>query len=184
MFSYWWKFHFKFHGDWSKLGTLGLAQMSLIKCYWMLQNARVTDFTIPELLREKQHEGAKIIYPVCIPPTWGLKAQSQTQFLATESFLRSQDIQIFALTFLSYTKTAWSERYGYFQNLCLDNLVNRQLQYTCCQISQETNAFRWSSKIRQKSDISSVNEWQQFIQQVTTTDNESAATNEKRIIPS
>ena len=33
-------------GDWGKLGILNLARMSLIKCYWMLQNARVTAFTV------------------------------------------------------------------------------------------------------------------------------------------
>ena len=30
------------------------AQMSLIKCYWILQNARVTAFTFFELLGENQ----------------------------------------------------------------------------------------------------------------------------------
>ena len=30
------------------------ARMFLMKFYWMLQNARVTDFTISELLRENQ----------------------------------------------------------------------------------------------------------------------------------
>ena len=33
-------------GDWSKLGIPNLAQMSLMKCYQMLQNAKVTAFTI------------------------------------------------------------------------------------------------------------------------------------------
>ena len=28
------------------LGTSNLTQMSLIKCYWMLQNARITSFTV------------------------------------------------------------------------------------------------------------------------------------------
>ena len=41
-------------GDWGELWIPNLAQMSLIKCYWMLQNARVTAFTISELLRENQ----------------------------------------------------------------------------------------------------------------------------------
>ena len=36
------------------LGTPNLTQMSLIKCYWMLQNARITSFTVSELLRENQ----------------------------------------------------------------------------------------------------------------------------------
>ena len=47
-------------GNWGKLGIPNLAQMSLIKCYWMLQNARVTVFTVPELFMENQ-QGGKII---------------------------------------------------------------------------------------------------------------------------
>ena len=31
-------------GDWGGLGISDLARMSLIKCYWMLQIARVTAF--------------------------------------------------------------------------------------------------------------------------------------------
>ena len=34
-----------------------MAQMSPIKCYWMLQNARITTFIISELLRENQQGG-------------------------------------------------------------------------------------------------------------------------------
>ena len=44
-------------GDWDKLWIPNLARMSLIECYWMLQNSRVTDFTIFEFLRENQLEG-------------------------------------------------------------------------------------------------------------------------------
>ena len=33
-------------GDWGKLGILHLARISLIKYYWMLQNGRVTPFTV------------------------------------------------------------------------------------------------------------------------------------------
>ena len=39
-------------GDLGKLWTPNLAQMSLIKCYWMLQNAMVKAITVSELLRE------------------------------------------------------------------------------------------------------------------------------------
>ena len=41
--------------DWDELGMPNLTRMSLMKCYWMLQNARVTAFTVSELLRENQH---------------------------------------------------------------------------------------------------------------------------------
>ena len=47
-------------GDWGKLWIPQLAQVSLIECYWMLQKARVTAFTIFELLRENQLGGGKI----------------------------------------------------------------------------------------------------------------------------
>ena len=40
--------------DWGKLGISYLARTSLIKCYWMLQNARVTPFIVSKLLREYQ----------------------------------------------------------------------------------------------------------------------------------
>ena len=44
-------------GDWDKLWIPNLARMSLIECYWMLQNSRVTTFTVFELLRENQVQG-------------------------------------------------------------------------------------------------------------------------------
>ena len=47
-------------GDWDKLGIQNLARMSLIKTYWMLQNPRVTSFTISELLRENQQGRVKL----------------------------------------------------------------------------------------------------------------------------
>ena len=43
--------------DWGKLGIPNLAQTSLIKCYWMLQNAWVTALTVSELLQEYQQGG-------------------------------------------------------------------------------------------------------------------------------
>ena len=44
---------------WGELGIPDLAQTSLIKCYWMLRNARVTALTVSELLVENQ-QGGKI----------------------------------------------------------------------------------------------------------------------------
>ena len=46
-------------GDWGKLWIPNLARMSLIKSYQMLQDARVSAFTVSELLREKQ-QGVKL----------------------------------------------------------------------------------------------------------------------------
>ena len=37
-------------GYWDELWVPNLARMSLINCYWMLQNSRVTAFTVEELL--------------------------------------------------------------------------------------------------------------------------------------
>ena len=56
-------------GDWVKSGIPNLIRMSLIKCYLMLQNSRVTAFTVSELLRENQYKqggGGKITPP---PPS-------------------------------------------------------------------------------------------------------------------
>ena len=54
-------------GDWGKLGIPNIAQISLMNCYWVLQNARVTAFTVSELLRENQQRrgrgDGKIISP-------------------------------------------------------------------------------------------------------------------------
>ena len=38
--------------DWDELEIPNFPRMFLRKCYWMLQNARVTAFTVSELLRE------------------------------------------------------------------------------------------------------------------------------------
>ena len=45
---------FPISGDWVELRQQNLARMFLIKCYWMLQNARVTAFTVSELLMENR----------------------------------------------------------------------------------------------------------------------------------
>ena len=41
-------------GDWSRLGIPNLAQMSLLKYYWMLRKIRVKAVTGSELLRESE----------------------------------------------------------------------------------------------------------------------------------
>ena len=43
-----------------KLGISNLAWMSLMKCYWLLQNARITVFTVSQLLQENQGRGYKL----------------------------------------------------------------------------------------------------------------------------
>ena len=57
-------------GDWDELWIANLARMSLIECYWMLQNSRVTaftGFTVFELLMENQLGGK--ITPLTPPCT-------------------------------------------------------------------------------------------------------------------
>ena len=54
--------------NWGKSGIVNW--MSLMKCYWMLQNVRVTAFTVSELLRGNQ-QGAKLITRTH-PPRLGL----------------------------------------------------------------------------------------------------------------
>ena len=44
-------------GDWDKLWILNLARVSLLECYWMLQNFMVTAFTVFKLLRENHLGG-------------------------------------------------------------------------------------------------------------------------------
>ena len=51
--------------DWGKVGIPDLAWMSLVECYWMLQNATVTTLTGFELLTENQQ--GEESYPS--PPT-------------------------------------------------------------------------------------------------------------------
>ena len=51
-----------------ELGLPNLARMSLMKSYWMLQNATVTAFSISELLRENQ-QGVKLATPLPPPST-------------------------------------------------------------------------------------------------------------------
>ena len=48
---------FPISGDWVKLWIPNVTAMSLIECYWMLQNSRVTAVTVFELLRENQLGG-------------------------------------------------------------------------------------------------------------------------------
>ena len=44
--------------NWGELGIPNLARMFLIKCYYMMQNAKVKAFTVIEILRETQQRVA------------------------------------------------------------------------------------------------------------------------------
>ena len=74
-------------GDWGELWTPNLAQMFLIEFYGMLQNFRVTVFTIFELLRENQLVvGGKITSP---PPT---HTHTHTQIRVKNTIILSKEI--------------------------------------------------------------------------------------------
>ena len=64
-------------GDWGELWIPNLARVSLMKCYWMLPNDRVTTFTISELLRENQQGGDNITPSPT--PRLGLNWEMKTQ---------------------------------------------------------------------------------------------------------
>ena len=51
-------------GDWNEQGLPNLARAFLIKCYGMLQNARITAFTVSELLRGNQLAGGGKFTPL------------------------------------------------------------------------------------------------------------------------
>ena len=59
--------------DWGEYVVPNLARKSPIKCYWMLQNARFTAFTVFELLRKNQQGGNSPSSPTQIrvnDPSW------------------------------------------------------------------------------------------------------------------
>ena len=53
-------------GDWGELGLANLKRTSLIKCYWMLQNTRVTAFTVYLSRGNQQGGGGGGITPTLI----------------------------------------------------------------------------------------------------------------------
>ena len=66
-------------GDWDKLEISHLAQMSLMICYQMLQNAGVTAFTDFELLRENQ-QGFFTPSPPPLPPSPQIRVNVDNSF--------------------------------------------------------------------------------------------------------
>ena len=61
--------------DWCKLVIPDSTQMSLVKCYWMLQNAMVTGCTVSELLKENQQWGNYILLHSAIKYWWLMKQE-------------------------------------------------------------------------------------------------------------
>ena len=63
--------------DWSDIGIPNLAKMYLTKCCWILQNARVTAFTVSELLKENQ-QGVKL--PPAPPPSTQIRSSKHSSW--------------------------------------------------------------------------------------------------------
>ena len=72
-------------GDWGELWVLNLARMSFIKCYWMLQNSRVTAVFVLELLRENQLGGGN--YPTSPPTQIRTKTKAPMSLNMEDGFL-------------------------------------------------------------------------------------------------
>ena len=64
-------------GDWDKLWVPNLARMSLIECYWMLQNSRVAAFTVFDLLRENQLPGGGDWLKLQPPPPCQIRVKTK-----------------------------------------------------------------------------------------------------------
>ena len=69
-------------GDVGQLWITNLERMSLIECYWMLQNSKVTAFTVFELLRENQQGGVKLP-----PQLWLSPHKNLYHFCTSQLFL-------------------------------------------------------------------------------------------------
>ena len=62
---------FRISGDWGELWIPNLQRMSLVECYWILENYRVTAFTVIVLLRKNELGGGVKLTP---PPRLGLRS--------------------------------------------------------------------------------------------------------------
>ena len=95
----------KISGDWGDSGIPNLARVFLMKCYWMLQNAKVTAFTVSKLLSKNE-----------IPPRLGLnlgsweirKYQENFQTSQNDSLVPSSPAKIKIL--LKLTKNLWKTK--------------------------------------------------------------------------
>ena len=72
--------------DWEELGNPNLPRMFAITCYWMLQNARLTAFTVSELLRENQQEGGEGGGNYPLPPN-EIRLKKQLYWKLRKSFV-------------------------------------------------------------------------------------------------
>ena len=73
-------------GDWAKLGIPNFSRMSLIKCYYIMKNIKVTFFTVSELLCENQHggQGLKLFVNLqkkCLLKVYKSLARQQLDFI-------------------------------------------------------------------------------------------------------
>ena len=87
--------------DWDELAIPHLGQISLMKFYCMVQNARVTAFTIFELLRKNQQEGVKLPPPPPSPLPIQIRVKTSSSNLV--------------FNILSMYKRRVSKFWGYFE---------------------------------------------------------------------
>ena len=73
---------------------------------------------------------------------WAFKNDEKCFLSYLKSSIRSQENQIFVLTFSPCRNTTWLERSGQIQNSWRHNLVNNQLQLLYWPISQAVKAMR------------------------------------------
>ena len=95
--------------------------MSLIKYYCMLQNARVTAFTVSELLRENQH-GHKIIPPTPCTPRLVLKQKLRKQHYHLTELIIIMCLKVFLMKDLLLYKTSLKKTAWQFRNLTMVTL--------------------------------------------------------------
>ena len=81
---------FSIAGDWGQLWIPNLARMSLIECYWMLQNSTVAAFTVFELIRENQLGGK--ITPPPTPPATQIRVKGELHCLCFRKQTGRKDV--------------------------------------------------------------------------------------------
>ena len=78
-------------GDWGELWVPNLAQMSLIGCYWMVQNSNITAFTVLESLRKNHSRGITPPPPPPSQPRLGLSAHSNKRIQFNQRTPNTED---------------------------------------------------------------------------------------------
>ena len=106
--------------------------MFLIKCYWILQNARVTAFTVSKLLREHQ-QGGKITLPPSQPRLELTSGSTKTHLiqsqprLVTKEFLPTEKTPI-SETFTHRKRQKHSPVQHQYQSIWFQQLISSSIE--------------------------------------------------------